>query len=125
MCDLNSIIMGSQEKCSYKCRFCQDTGMVTLFSTSKPCLDCPKTKIEFKLPEGLVFIEDEDGNGVICDTCGELADVSVNGYECYGCELTFPMEMPNSCPFNCQEPVEPSLNLSEGNFFCLGCGRHF
>jgi len=26
----------------FKCRYCQDTGMVTLFNFSKPCLDCPK-----------------------------------------------------------------------------------
>jgi hypothetical protein len=118
-------IRESSNKVTHNCRFCKDTGMVTLFSTSKPCLDCPKEEFIFELPEGLVFIQDEDGDGIICAQCGELVDIRTDGYECCGCELIFYVEIPNSCSFNCQEQVVPSLNLSEGNFFCLGCEKYF
>jgi hypothetical protein len=58
----------------FKCKSCKDTGMVTLLSFSKPCLDCP-SPFSPSLPDKEIWAE--------CNSCGEKVRVPPEtwGYE--------------------------------------------
>lgn len=59
----------------FKCESCKDTGMVTLFSFSKPCLDCPPP--EYPEYDELVEIIESNREEILakCNDCGWVVSV--------------------------------------------------
>jgi len=48
-----------------KCRYCKDTGMVTLLNFSKPCLDCKKNyTTETSSDNDIIIIEEDFGDKI-------------------------------------------------------------
>lgn len=73
--DGHEVIFVDEPRKTHKCKYCDDTGMVTLFSFSKPCLDCPPLSSQVSLPDEVVWAK--------CHGCKERVCVSPEtwGYE--------------------------------------------
>lgn len=70
-----SVIFINETPSSYRCKYCKDTGMVTLFSFSKPCLDCPPS-FEFpEFDEVVDIIEYGKRIPAECTDCGWIVEV--------------------------------------------------
>lgn len=55
----------------FKCKECKDTGVIVLFSSSKPCLDCPPPEFD----ETIDITEYEKRIRAECPDCGLIVDV--------------------------------------------------